>query len=263
VVDFSLFILLNPTDARGYYLRGLSYFSLDDLDAAVDDMTRALRYSAPLPELHASVLATRSEFYAMRGEDEAAIGDLDALIAIRPSSEAFMQRAILRLSGAAFEEAVTDLDEAIDLAAGAQPQLYFYRAHAQDALQNTAAAASDYFAWVTGIGERTTDEGPLESGGALTLQMAQSLVYHIPFRVKRGDRINVLARNVGGDIDPLVVILSPDGTPLIANDDVRVGRDTNALVSGYEAPEAGSYHLLVTHSITGYNGRVQVLLETK
>lgn len=263
VLDFSLFILLNPTDARGYYMRGLSYYYMDDVDSAVTDMTSALRYSEALPELHASVLATRSEFYAMRGENAAAVGDLDALIAIRPSSEAYFQRGILRLATAAFEQAVADIDEAIDRATDADPLLYLYRAYAQDGLQNTAAAASDYLEWVNRIGGQTSDEEPLESGGALTLQMAQSLVYHIPFSAKRGAEINVLARNVGGDINPLVVILAPDGTPLVANDDARAGRDTNALVSGYEAPESGDYHLLVTHSFAGYDGSVQVLLETR
>jgi len=263
ILDFSLYILLNPTDARGYYLRGLGYYNLQDLDSAVDDLTFGLRYSEDVPELRAALLGTRSEFYTLLGDDTAAIQDLDALIAIHPSPEAFAQRAILRLSGSAFEEAVTDLDEAIDLASGNQPALYFYRAHAQDALQNQRAAASDYLEWVNGMSQQTTDEGPLESGGAVTLQMAQSLVYRIAFDAQQGDEINVLVRAVAGDIDPLLVLLAPDGTPLVGNDDARVGRDTNAVVTGYEAPEAGAYHLLVTHSISGYNGRVQVLLETR
>ena len=263
IVDFSLYILLNPTDPRGYYLRALSYYTLQDLDSAVDDLTHGLRYSEAIPELHASLLATRSEFYVLLGDDPSAITDLDALIAIRPSPEAFAQRAILRLSGSAFEEAVADLNEAIDLTTDSQPALYFYRAHAQDALQNQRAAASDYLAWVNGIRQQTADEGPLESGGAVTLQMAQSRVYSIAFDADQGDEISVLVRAVAGDIDPLLVILAPDGTPLVGNDDARVGRDTNAVVIGYEAPSAGAYHLLVTHSISGYNGRVQVLLETR
>lgn len=263
IIDLSLYILLNPTDPRGYYLRGLGYYSLDDLDPAIDNMTQGLRYSEAIPELHASLLATRSEFYAVSGDDASAVEDLDALIAMRPSPEAYAQRALLRLSGSAFEEAVSDLDEAIDLAEGSQPALYFYRAHAQDALQNQQAAASDFLEWVNGIGEQTADEGPLESGGEVTLQMAQSLVYRIDFDAKRGDEINVLVRAIAGDINPLLVLLAPDGTPLVGNDDARLGRDTNAAVVGYEAPEAGAYHLLVTHSISGYSGRVQVLIETR
>ena len=263
LVDYSLFIWLNPTDVRGYFLRGISYYNLQNLDDAIADMTAGLRYSEGVPELHASLLATRSEFYMEAGDDTAAIADLDALIALRPSPEAFTQRAILRLSGSAFEEAIMDLNEAIDRASVNQPALYFYRAHAQDALQNQSAAASDYFEWVNGIGQQTADEGILESGSAVTLQMAQSLVYHIAIDANAGDEITVLVRAVAGDIDPLLVILGPDGTPLVGNDDARVGSDINAVVTGYEAPEAGAYHLLVTHSITGFDGSVQVLFESR
>lgn len=263
VLDFSLFLLLNPTDARGYFLRGMSYFSLEQSDAAIADMTRAVRYSEPYPELYESALATRAEFYALNGALEAALGDLDTLIDFRPTSESLIQRASLRMSGSAFEGAVSDLTEAIDLTRGEQPELYFYRAFAQSALQNQPAAARDYLEWINSTGGQTADQGALESGAALTLQMAQRRVYRIPLRVNRGDEMNILARNVAGDVDPLVVVLSPDGEPLVANDDARVGRDTNAFVGGYLAPVAGDYQLLVTHSISGYDGRVQVLFEVR
>lgn len=263
LVDFSLYLLFNPTDSRAYFLRGITYFSLNQPERAIADMTLAIDYSADQPEVHAAALGSRAEFYARSGRTQAAIGDLDALIAVQPSPDAYIQRAVIHIGRSSFDNAVSDLSEAIALTGGGQPELYFYRAFAHDALEHQAEAASDYLEWINSIGAQTSDADPLESGAALTLQMSESRVYRIPFSVRRGDEIHILARNVGGDVDPLVVILSPDGEPLIASDDVRVGRDTNALVSGYKAPVGGNYQLLVTHSLTGYNGRVQVLYEAR
>lgn len=263
VVDLSLYLLLNPTDARGYYLRGLGYYSLDDMNAAIADLTQGLRYSEALPDLQASLLSTRAEFYNIVGDPAAALADVEALIDIRPSSEAYAQRALLRLSGSAFQAAVDDLDEAIMLATSDQPVLFFYRAHAYEALGETAPAAADYLQWIDGISQQTTDEGRLESGGELTLELAPNRAHHIALDVNRGDDLYIRVNTVAGNANPLLVLLGPDGTPLAGNDDARLGRDPSAVLTGYRVLETGVYHLLVSHSIIGDSGRVQVQFEVR
>lgn len=263
ILDFSLYILLNPTDASGHYLRGIAYFSIEQDDEALASYNQALRFSEDLPQLRANILTDRSQLYQAQNDLEAALDDLSAVVELQPSTETYLQRALFQLSASAFEESVADLDSAIELTTSAQPVLYLYRALAQDGLQNTSAAASDYLEWVNGISQQTTDEDQLESGAAVTLQMAQSVVYRIPFQAKRGEEINLMARNVSGDIDPLIVLIAPDGTPLVGNDDVLLGRNPTAVVTGFTAPQSGSYEVLVTHSVSGYSGNVEVLLETR
>jgi tetratricopeptide (TPR) repeat protein len=263
IFDFSLFILLNPTDARGYYLRGITYFNNEDDEEALANYAQALRFSEELPQLRANILTDRSQLYQTQNNPEAALADLNGVIELQPSSEAYLQRGLFQLSASAFEEAVADLDSAIELAPQAQPALFLYRALAKEGLQNQSDAASDYLAWINAINQQPMDEAALESGDTVTLSMSQSVVYRIPFQAKRGEEINMMARNVGGDIDPLLVILAPDGTPLVGNDDVLLGRNPTSVVTGFTAPQSGSYTVLVTHSISGYTGSVEVMLETR
>ncbi len=260
VVDFSLFILLNPTDGRAYYARAVSYQERGDLDQALGDLTQALRYTDSLPELHAAVYSQRGNLYASSGRSEEALADFDEALNLSPTPQNYLMRAILYLEEADYQAAVDDLDEAINLTPGAEPELYFYRATAKSALANDDEAASDYLQWVNGIQERTAEADPLEAGQTITLNFEPSLVFSIPFEVEEGQTVNVVAANLSGDADPLMVITDEAGNPLVGNDTTRAG-DTSAVIRGYQVEEGGSYNLLVTHSISGYNGRVVVLLE--
>ena len=44
IIDYSLFILLNPTFSQAYYNRALSYEATGDLNQAIQDLGRALSY---------------------------------------------------------------------------------------------------------------------------------------------------------------------------------------------------------------------------
>ncbi|MFO7323006.1 MAG: tetratricopeptide repeat protein [Chloroflexota bacterium] len=257
VVDLSLFILFNPRDGRAYYIRGLSYQQLGQLDLAIDDLTRALEYSQHLPELQASIYATRAEYYATTGQVQRAIEDLDALIAIAPTPEAYANRALLHFSQAAFADAVSDLDEAISRQDENHPALFYFRARAKSELFDDEVAASDYLQWIIGIGQRTAEQQQLRPGDSITLDFAPSLVHSIPFSASVEDTINIVADNVAGDADPLLVIVDADGLALIGNDETaRSG--TSAVISGFHVPRDGDFNLLVTHSISGFNGQVIV-----
>lgn len=257
VADFSLFILFNPRSARAYYVRGLSYGQLGEVEQAVDDLSRALDYAGDLPDLRAAIVATRAEFYAAMGQMQRALADFNDLIATNPTPQAYANRALVYLAQANFAGAVSDLDQAISQVDGEQPALYYYRARAKSALFDDEEAAGDYLAWVNGIQEQTSAQEPMQPGDSLTLEFAPSLVHRIPFSASADDALNITAANLTGDADPLMVIVDADGLALIGNDETaRSG--TSAVVAGFHVPRDGEFNLLVTHSITGYSGRVVV-----
>jgi tetratricopeptide (TPR) repeat protein len=259
VLDLSTFILLNPTDGRAYYLRAASYATLGHADIAIDDLDHAVKFTDSLPDLQSASYSLRATLYAESGRNQEALDDLGEAVALTPNIELYQNRALLYLEELDYAAAVSDLDEAVNLGAD-HPAIFFYRATAQTALDHDVEAAADYYQWITGIQQQVTEEDEIGAGDSVTLDMEPSLVYSIPFDAERGQVINVVAANLSGDADPLVVLIGPDGEPLAGNDGTRSG-DTSAVISDFVAPERGSYSLLVTHSIEGYSGTVVVLLE--
>lgn len=143
-LDFSLYILLNPTVAPAYYARGLSYFQLDDVARAQQDLTRALRYAAPNPEFVAQVYNLRALTYLRQEDVEAALADLQAGIDAAPDAPTpYLTRADLLAATGRLEEALADYDRALELDATAAGALAG-RAAVQQQLGRPEAALADY-----------------------------------------------------------------------------------------------------------------------
>lgn len=138
VVDSSLFILLNPTFSRGYYLRGAAYVQLGDLPRALDDLERTLAYPAADAAFTGGVYNLRALLYLEQGNTDAALADLNAGIGAAPDVAAlYLTRAeIYRVLGR-FEDALMDYDKAVELDGES------VEARAGRALLNTQAEAFD------------------------------------------------------------------------------------------------------------------------
>ncbi len=64
-----------------------------------------------------------------------------------------------------------------------------------------------------------------------------------------------------GAVDPVILIVAPDGTPLIYNDDADVEADVlDAIIADFEAPVDGTYVLMVSHARGGSEGNIEVLV---
>jgi hypothetical protein len=58
------------------------------------------------------------------------------------------------------------------------------------------------------------------------------------------------------------LLIAPDGTPLIFNDDVvPFGDSLDSIIADFEAPSDGTYTLIITHALGGSEGDVEVLVE--
>lgn len=144
VQDYSLFILLNPTLGQGYYLRGLAYSRLNDLDHALADLNTALTLPEPSEESTGMILNARAVIYLLQNDVEAALKDLDAsIVAVPDMPDAYSQRARVFLLNQRYEDALKDYDKLLELAPDYSPG-YAGRALAYASLGDADAALADY-----------------------------------------------------------------------------------------------------------------------
>lgn len=111
ILDYSLFLLFNPTLGQAWHGRGLSYLQTGDLVRAMVDFEHALEFSFA-PEDQAAVLVDRAEAYLRQERFNEALADLDNALELRPD-EVFgrMLRARLHEIEGRPGEAMADYDE--------------------------------------------------------------------------------------------------------------------------------------------------------
>jgi tetratricopeptide (TPR) repeat protein len=139
--------------------------------------------------------------------------------------------------------------------------LYLGRAWSNLMLGNVAETHNDFYRWIV-LTEKQTIEQSLELALANNpLPMEEGLVYRLSFEGHRGERI-VFSSQTEDSIDPLFVLLAPDGTVLIADDDNGANLDPN-INSHIELmlPERGSYTLVIGQAGGSGTGTMQLLVE--
>src|SRR5690606_20742366 len=116
LLDYSLFLLLNPTDSQGFLARGFANQSLGELDGALADITQALNFAPPLSEYTARAYLSRADVYIQQDEIEAALGDLNTALDIMPNApEALATRAAIFIFQRRYDEALEDYNALITL----------------------------------------------------------------------------------------------------------------------------------------------------
>ncbi len=144
ITDFSLFLLLNPTSAQGYFLRGVSYQAVNDIDSALIDLNRALALPSPSAEFTAQAHLSRAAIYAGQEQVEAALADFDAAVEALPDAvDAYDQRGQYLFIQERYDQAVADFARIIAL----EPDnltAYARRGLAYASLENYSAALRDF-----------------------------------------------------------------------------------------------------------------------
>lgn len=267
--DFTLLILLNPTFSQGYYGRALSYASLGDFERAMPDIDRALTTAPPNIGYREGLYLLLAEIHVQQDDLEAAIGDYTSIIELNPSADNYAQRALYSLGLNKFDDAERDLTEALDLQFAAaeadseqavNPRLYAFRAYARGQIDQVENAASDWLNYMALIGANVVDHDPLIPGDLQVVALSEGIVHRFPIEGEAGQRFTAAAGGARGtDTDPVIVLISPEGAPLIADDDS--GGGTISLIFEYELPADGEYLLLVSHSLGNPNGNVGVQMQ--
>lgn len=217
-------IELDPGIPQLYRLRGFTSMAMGDPETAIEDANQAIELE---PDYFAYYLL-RGNAYRATGDLEAALADFDQIVALVPrSSFAYVLRAEAQVQLGQNGDAAVDLATVVEL----------------DTL------------------ERIDGESLLMVSPAI-LNMTYGRTYYLPVDAEQDAVLTISVPSVEpGEVDPLVLILAPDGTPLIFNDDADPANDVlDAVIAGYEAPTMGTFTLVVRHARGGSEGDIEVMI---
>lgn len=255
MADYNRYIDLLPEAPEGYLLRGKLYVRQQDLDAALVDFNQAVA----LDPAYAPVYLERGLLYRVTGDADSALADYNLYTDLQPDdAEGYFRRADLYLALDDLPAVISDLSQAITFRPDAAV-LYLIRGYAQTRLEQYPEGAVDYYQWIKLNRRDTVDMDALESGDRVRITMSFGGFFRVPFMVEAGQKINMVAVTTDGQSDPLLVILDPNGIPLIANDDVS-DTDLSAAILDYESPVSGEYTAVIGHACGGWDGPVVIAL---
>jgi tetratricopeptide (TPR) repeat protein len=242
VYQITLFLALNPTVARAYYLRGFGNLQLEAFDDALSDFTRCLDLgSEDDPSLAALVYYLRGGIYAQREAYSAAIADYTESIVNEPSAEAHADRALAAAELEQYATVIADVDQALALDSS-RLDLLRARGLAHNQLGDKASGAADYLAFVQSIERTRTDNGSIAPGRTVTIDVRSGFSHTFTVDARSGQRMTALASTESDSADAVIVLLDPSGGALIAVE----GEDGSpAYFTNVRLPADGTYTLLV------------------
>ena len=136
----------------------------------------------------------------------------------------------------AFDEATLALNWGLDT-----PRIHAILAVSYEAFGDPLNAALEIQTHIELVTTELLATSPLESNGALSLDLVPGRTYEIPVPVTAGETVSIMTSS--HDFwDSILVLLAPDGTPVLGSDDY------SAYFAGFEwvAPQTATYYLQVT-----------------
>lgn len=136
----------------------------------------------------------------------------------------------------AFAEASRALDWGLDT-----PRVHAILATSYAAFGDQLAAAAEIQTHIALVTTEYLPASPLDAGASLSLDLVPGRTYDIPVTVTAGETLSIMTGSP--DFwDTILVLLAPDGTPVLGSDDYQF------YYAGFEwvAQATGTYHLQVT-----------------
>lgn len=258
--DYNCALELNASNTSALFGRAYSYAALGDTDRAERDYTKLLELD---PE-NGAAYNNRANFYYSAGDYDRARADYDRAIELDEKNNdsdvyiPYANRGNLSYDQGNYQDALDDLDKAIELSPTYRAP-YLTRAFVHQKLGDNKAAQADIQSWLENGETKHVDLNIATFKSGSTLDMSQGWVYHILLDVQAGQTLRAAAKSEGDAIvDPMIILLDGDGTPVAWNDDSDGSLDS---LLKYKFDEGGSYELMVTHAGGGSEGQFRLLLE--
>jgi tetratricopeptide (TPR) repeat protein len=135
---------------------------------------------------------------------------------------------------------------------------YLSRGITYENMGQAEASAADYVQYALMNRTRTLFHAELEGDSSFELPMREGWVYSIPFDAKSGQTIDISVATVQpGFVDPLIILIGPDGKALVGDDDISRS-EYDSVISDYSLSRSGEYTLVVSHAEGGANGTIKV-----
>jgi len=221
LANYDAAIEIEPENANYYYNRGLIYYNSGELDAALEDYNTAIEIDPENPDFYFS----RSYVHFDQGDLEATLQDDARVIELAPDfASGYLNRGFHLWSDGQLED-----------------------------------AAVDYYQWIVLLEENHEELDAVEKADTLNLDMEEGWAYFVPFSAPEASLLNVEVFSPGGLVDPVVVVLDDEGTPIMVDDDGGFG--LSALIEDYPLPYQGDYTLVISHAGGGSFGEVTAEIE--
>jgi tetratricopeptide (TPR) repeat protein len=198
---------LRPDDVYGNLFRGSSHLlHVASSAEGVADLERAIQLAPQSPDVHYVV----SDAYTYGQSDP--------------------ERALA--------EATLALDGGLDT-----PRVQAILGAAYNALGDQLAAATHIKRHIVLVTTELPVTSPLAAGASLALDLVPGRTYEVPLAVTAGQTVSVMTSSPSHEIwDSILVLLGPDGSPVLGAD------DTSAYFAGFDwvAGTTGTYRMRVT-----------------
>lgn len=148
----------------------------------------------------------------------------------------------------AFDEASLALNWGLDT-----PRIHAILATSYLRWENMAAAAAQFKIHLDQVTTKLTTTAPLAAGATMNLPLVAGGTFEIPVQVTAGQKLSI-STSSRDFYDTILVLLAPDGTPVIASDDAFkyfAGVD-------WIAPATGTYRLWVSSFESVNTGQLTV-----
>jgi uncharacterized protein YgiM (DUF1202 family)/Tfp pilus assembly protein PilF len=253
VAYYSCAIELDPENAGLYNSRGNAYFYIPNLEAALDDYNRGIELSP----YEAYFYHNRGNTYYLLEDYDLALADYARCIELDPRHErVYYRRAYLLIELGRYEEAIADLNMQISIVPDYAAS-YLSRAWAYWYNGDFALTHADFYRWIE-LTESHTVENTLDNALANgNLHIEEAWVYRLSFEGQAGAAYSFAALSED-EIDPLLVLLSPDGTPIVSDDDG--GSNLNSVIRRFTLPETGSYTLILGQAGGYGTGEIELVV---
>lgn len=135
---------------------------------------------------------------------------------------------------------------------------YLSRGITYEEMGESASSAADYYRYAMMNRDRALFHAELEGESSFELPMREGWVYSVPFEAKRGQTLDIAVNTVEpGFVDPLIILIGPEGQALIGDDDVSLS-EYDSLISNFKVSKSGQYTLVISHAEGGSNGTLNV-----
>lgn len=124
-------------------------------------------------------------------------------------------------------------------------------------------AASDFYVWMTRDNLVVETLPAINTTDEFEMELNQNHRYDLPINLVAGQSVNISVASVDEDVvDPIIVLLGPDGEIVTANDDMRYSDgdllSMNPSIRNLNIRSDGEYTLLISHAGGGWDDDVTV-----
>lgn len=263
VLDYSCAIQLDPENPEYYNSRGSSYYWLQRDAEANADYSKVLELDAEAGYAYNNL----ANLYANIGDYDQALTYYTQALTLPSGTDeiVYTNRASLYIDTGDYAAAQADLDSAQAINP-AYERFYLVQAYLNSIQNDVQTAAESYRQWLesTLIISNTPQYIPNRS---YVTRITTGDVEYITLSLNAGDSISISAAAIDNDqrVDPLIVLIAPDGVALVADDDSGVNID--AVISDFVAEQSGDYVLLLGNSggyyYEGVDGEIRLSIERK